>query len=60
MMQVDRRLGPIHRTAFGKAVGRKHLGTDDHMPVGRSILAGEIGRSLLVRNERETSSVQRR
>lgn len=59
MKQVDRRFGPIHRAAFREAARRKHLGADDHMPVGRSIPEGEIGWSLLVRDGRGTSSIQR-
>jgi len=59
MKQVSRRFGPVHRAAFRKAAGRKHLGTDDYMPVGRSIPAGEIRWPLLVRDRRETSSIRR-
>jgi len=59
MIQVYRRLGPVHGVTFGEAAGRKHPGSDDHVPVGRSIPASEIGRSLLVRDGRETSGVRR-
>lgn len=58
-LQVGGRLGPVHRTAVGEAAGRRNFGTDDHVPVGRSISAVENGRPLLVRNGRETSSVRR-
>lgn len=58
-LQVGRRLGPVHGTAVGESVGREHFGTDDHVSVGRSIRAGEVGRPLLVRDGRGTPSVQR-
>lgn len=58
-MQVGRRLGPLHWTAVGEAIGREHFRTDNNMSIGRSISAGEIGRPLLVRDGRETSSLPR-